>query len=61
MQVRRRMSKLETRMHRALNLNIKLVPMETVTTGKITHLLLRGVDVQLEVNYSVDRLSHLPK
>src|SRR5437660_9410427 len=35
--------------------------METVTTGKITHLLLRGVDVQLEVNYSVDRRSHLRK
>src|SRR6266496_5644978 len=55
------MSKLETRMHRllALNLSIMLDPMETVTTGKITHLLLRVVDVQLVVNYSVDRPSHL--
>ena len=57
------MSKLKIRMHRqlALKLSIKLDPMETVTTGKTTHLLLREVDVQLEVNYSVDRLSHLRK
>jgi hypothetical protein len=55
------MSKLEIRMHRQLApiLSIKLDPMETVTTDKITHLLLREVDVQLEVNYSVDHLSHL--
>src|SRR6266480_1329215 len=57
------MSKLETRIHRllALNLSIMRDQMETVTTGKITHLLLRVVDVQLEVNYSVDRRSHLRK
>ena len=44
MQVRRRMSKLETHLHRllALNLSIMLDPMETVTTGKITHLIEGG-------------------
>src|SRR2546429_2364181 len=35
--------------------------METVTTGKITHPLLRVADAQLEVNYSVDHHSHLLK
>jgi len=45
----------------ALNLSIKLDPMETVTTGKITHPLLRVVDAQLEVKYSVDHHSHLLK